>query len=302
MEEIYNELIKKISKERVLLNEKMSKHTSFKVGGPADIFIKVKTLEELKYVLSKLASKNIKKVIIGNGTNLLVKDGGIRGAVIKLDFKDIEFIDNTKIKVGSGVLLIKLANEAYKKGLSGLEFACGIPGTIGGAIRMNAGAYGYEIKDIIVSTTYLDEDLNLHTITNSENEFKYRNSRFSKNSQDIILEAVIELRLENKQKIKEKMDINSIQRKEKQPINFASAGSTFKRNDNFIVAKLIDQCNLKGYNVGDAYVSEKHAGFIVNKKNAKAKDILELIKIVKQKVKEKFDVDIELEIEVLGED
>lgn len=167
---------------------------------------------------------------------------------------------------------------------------------------MNAGAYGGEIKDILVSTTYMDENLEIHTINNKENKFDYRTSRFSSNKKDIIISAILKLTKGNTEEIKAIIDSNMKSRKEKQPINYASAGSTFKRGKDYITAKLIDQCGLKGYNIGDAYVSEKHAGFIINKGNAKAGDILKLIEFVKQKVYEKFNVEIELEIEVLGED
>lgn len=167
---------------------------------------------------------------------------------------------------------------------------------------MNAGAYGGEIKDILVSTTYMDENLEIHTINNEENKFDYRTSRFSDNKNDIIISAILKLTKGNTEEIKAIIDSNMQSRKEKQPINYASAGSTFKRGKDYITAKLIDQCGLKGYNIGDAYVSEKHAGFIINKGNAKAEDILKLIEFVKQKVYEKFNVEIELEIEVLGED
>lgn len=178
----------------------------------------------------------------------------------------------------------------------------GIPGTIAGAIKMNAGAYGKEIKDVLVSTTYLDENLELHTITNAENEFAYRTSRFSNNNKDIIISTVLELTKGNKEEIKQIMDVNMNSRKEKQPINFPSGGSTFKRGEDYITAKLIDQCGLKGYNIGDACVSEKHAGFIINKGNATAFDVLKLIEHVKKEVYKKFNKKIELEIEVLGED
>lgn len=204
--------------------------------------------------------------------------------------------------MGSGVLLSKISNEAYKKGLSGLEFACGIPGTIGGAIRMNAGAYGGEIKDILISTTYIDEKLELHTINNEENKFSYRSSRFAKNENEIITNAVLELKEGNMEEIKEKMKKNLDSRKDRQPLNFPSGGSTFKRGDKYITAQLIDQCGLKGYNIGDAYVSEKHAGFIINKGNATAKDVILLISIIKEKICKKFGINIELEIEILGED
>ena len=219
-----------------------------------------------------------------------------------MNFKDIEFVDDTKIQIGAGVLLSKIANLVSEKSLTGFDFASGIPGTLGGAIRMNAGAYGGEIKDVLVSTTYIDENLEIHTISNQENEFRYRHSRFIKNNKDIIISAVLQFSRGNKEEIRAKMDCNANSRKEKQPINYPNAGSTFKRGEGYITAQLIDQCGLKGYNIGDAYVSEKHAGFIVNKGNATAKEVLKLIDVVEEKVKEKFGINIELEIEVLGED
>ncbi len=196
----------------------------------------------------------------------------------------------------------KISNEAYKKGLSGLEFAAGIPGTIGGAIRMNAGAYGSEFKDIVVASEYLNKDLKLCEINNFEHDFKYRMSRFSKNKDDIILSTILQLRKQNKEQIKSKMEKNKKSRMEKQPIEYPSAGSTFKRGENYITAQLIDKCGLKGYNIGDAFVSDKHAGFIINKGNATAKDVLSLVDVIKNKVYAKFNINIELEIEVIGED
>jgi len=302
MEEIYSKILEFLSKEQIYLNESMSKHTSFKIGGPADIFVKPKNIDELKNIIEIAKKNNIQITVIGNGSNLLVKDGGIRGIVIKPEFKEIEFLEAGKVKVASGVLLSKIVNEAYKKGLSGLEFASGIPGNIGGAIRMNAGAYGSEFKDIIVSSKYLDEDLDVCEISNEEHDFKYRHSRFCENKNDIIVSTILQLKEANKEEIKLKMDENNNSRKEKQPINLPNAGSVFKRGEGYIPAQLIDKCGLKGYNVGDACVSEKHAGFIVNKGNATAKNVLELIDIVKKKIYDKFNVNIELEIEILGED
>ncbi len=167
---------------------------------------------------------------------------------------------------------------------------------------MNAGAYGSEFKDIVITSEYLDQDLNLHEINNEKHQFKYRHSRFNENKSDIIVSSVVQLEDGNMEDIKERMDANNKSRREKQPINFPSGGSTFKRGEGYITAELIDKCGLKGYNVGDSCVSEKHAGFIVNKGNATAKDVLSLIEIVKKKVHEEFNIDIELEIEVLGED
>ncbi len=211
-------------------------------------------------------------------------------------------INEKKINAQCGVLLSKLANVALENELSGLEFICGIPGTLGGAVRMNAGAYGSEIKDVLEETTYIDENLNIRTISNNENEFKYRSSRFVNNKKDIILSAVFNLEKKNSDEIKAKMEEYKNSRCEKQPIEFPSAGSSFKRKNEFITAKAIDELELKGMHVGDAYVSTKHAGFIINKGNAKAKDVLELVKIIKGKVYEKYNVEIDLEFEVLGED
>lgn len=231
-----------------------------------------------------------------------LKTGGIRGIVIKPEFKEIEFIDEDTIKVGSGVLLSKIANVAYENELTGLEFVAGIPGTMGGAVRMNAGAYGKEIKSIIYSTTYVNKDGKLCTVNKLEHEFEYRTSRFAKNKNEIIIETTIQLEKGNKAEIKQKMDDDKRSRQLKQPLNYPNAGSIFKRGNDYITSMLIDKCELKGYNVGDAYVSDLHTGFIINKGNATAKDVLELIAYIKTKVYKKFGKKIELEIEVLGED
>ena len=299
MEEVYKELLKKIPKENIYINEQMSKHTSLKIGGPADLFVKIKTLEELKYILKEAKGKNIPITIIGNGTNLLVKDNGIRGIVLQLKLDEIK-IDNTIIEAGSGALLPKVSKIAYENSLSGLEFASGIPGTIGGAITMNAGAYGGEFKDIVINTTYIDSNLNIHTIDNEKHKFEYRNSIF-KNNDFIILSTKLQLFKSEKEKIKNKMEENLNKRKSTQPMNYPNAGSIFKRGKDFITAELIDKCGLKGYNIGDAHVSEKHAGFIVNKGKATAKDVICLIEHIKQVVYEKYKVNIETEIKIIGE-
>ena len=199
------------------------------------------------------------------------------------------------------MLLSKIANLAYEHSLTGLEFAAGIPGTMGGAVRMNAGAYGKEVKNIIYSTTYLNKDGKIGTVNKIEHEFEYRTSRFAKNKDEIIIESIIELNKGDKAEIKQKMEDDKRSRKLKQPLNYPNAGSIFKRGSDYITALLIDKCGLKGYNVGDAYVSELHAGFIVNKGNATAKDVLKLIEHIKEKVYEEFNKKIELEIEVIGE-
>lgn len=299
MEELYNKLLTKIPKDNIRLNEDMSKHTSIKIGGPADIFIKIKTIEELKYILEVAKEKNIPITVIGNGSNLLVKDKGIRGIVLQIKIDEIS-VNATEIEVGAGTLLSKLSKTAYENSLAGLEFAAGIPGTIGGAITMNAGAYGGEFKDIVVSTTYIDKDLNIHTISNKEHNFEYRNSIF-KDKNFIILKSKLKLKEDMKENIEAKMKQNSNKRKESQPIEYPSAGSVFKRGNGFITAEAIDKCGLKGYNIGDAYVSEKHAGFIVNKGKATAKDVIDLIEYIKQVVYEKYKIKIEMEIKIIGE-
>ena len=299
MEELYNKLLTKIPKDNIRLNEDMSKHTSIKIGGPADIFIKIKTIEELKYILEVAKEKNIPITVIGNGSNLLVKDKGIRGIVLQIKIDEIS-VNATEIEVGAGTLLSKLSKTAYENSLAGLEFAAGIPGTIGGAITMNAGAYGGEFKDIVVSTTYIDKDLNIHTISNKEHNFEYRNSIF-KDKNFIILKSKLKLKEDRKENIEAKMKQNSNKRKESQPIEYPSAGSVFKRGNGFITAEAIDKCGLKGYNIRDAYVSEKHAGFIVNKGKATAKDVIDLIEYIKQVVYEKYKIKIEMEIKIIGE-
>lgn len=299
MKELYKEIVKKISPDRIKLNEPMCKHTSFKIGGPADMFVILNNIEELKYLLKTAKENKINLTCVGNGTNLLVKDRGIRGITFKLNFKEIK-IENEIITVGSGALIPTVAKAAYESELSGLEFASGIPGTIGGAIKMNAGAYGGEFKDIVLETTFMDEDCNLHTITNDEHKFSYRNSLFSSNNNIIVL-TKLKLHKNNKEKIKAKMDENLAKRKEKQPINMPNAGSIFKRKNNIIPAEVIDKCGLKGYNINDAVVSNLHSGFIVNKGNATAADVLELIDYIKNTIKQKYNEDLEIEIKVIGE-
>lgn len=325
--EICNELTKVISPTRIYVNEPMKKYTSFKVGGNADLIIKVKDVKELMYTI-KIADKYYLPVtVIGNGSNILVRDNGITGIVIKIEFDNIE-IDRQRdfaiVTVGAGVKLMRLAQELLNEGISGFEFASGIPGTIGGAVKMNAGAYGTEMKDIVISTKCLDlnkngkptrknniddieitelgsniDENNIVELNNKEQEFRYRDSIFS-NKKYIILETKLKLPYRNKEEIKAKMEELNKSRKEKQP-DLPSAGSTFKRGDGFITAKLIDECGLKGYTIGGAQVSEKHAGFIVNTGDATAQDIIDLIDYVKKVVYEKTGKTIELEVEILGE-
>ena len=306
IERVSNDLEKIISEESVILvNEPMSKHTSFKIGGNADIFIKAKTEEDIKQILRYSNENNIPLTIVGNGSDLLVKDGGIRGIVIKVDidiFK-IEKINEEDyiVTVGAGVKNGYVAQKLLIDEIEGFEFASGIPGSIGGALRMNAGAHGGEMKDIVLETMCMDKQGNICVLSNEEQEFEYRNSIFKLNKY-IILSTKLKLKKGIYKEIKEKMDEYANWRKEHQPIEYPSAGSTFKRGTDFITAKLIDECGLKGYSIGDAEVSIKHAGFVINKGNAKAKEVIDLIEYIKEKVADKFGKEIELEVQIIGED
>ncbi len=292
----------KLPELEVLKNESMKKHTSFKIGGDAEVFVKAKTIDEIKEIISICNENNIPLTIVGNGSNLLVNDEGIKGVVLKvcIDYINIDKAErDVTVTVGSGVMLGKLAQILLKESISGFEFASGIPGTIGGAVRMNAGAYGTEFKDIVIETTAIDRSGKIVKFNNEEQNFTYRSSVF-KNNECIIVETKLKLKTEeNQSAIKEKMDEYRNSRLENQPVEYPSAGSTFKRGEDFITAKLIDECGLKGYSIGGAKVSEKHAGFIVNTGNATAKDVLELAEFVKKKVFEKYGKEIELEIEVI---
>ena len=329
-DEIYDLILEKISVENVLKDESMKKHTSFKIGGYADFFVKAKNIEDIKHIITICKKNNINLTIIGNGSNVLVKDNGIRGIVLKIEIDNIEYedilikelkniniseniIDNYNlnnqnedkkfciIKVGAGVKLGLLAQNVAKKSLSGFEFASGIPGCIGGAVRMNAGAYGKDFSCIVIETLCMDLDGNAFTITNKEHKFDYRSSVF-KTKKYIVLESKILLEyVDDNSFIYEKMNEYKKSRIEKQPIEYPSAGSTFKRGDNFITSKIIDECGLKGYRVGDAQVSTKHAGFVINLGNATANDVIELTKIIQEKVYEKYKYKIDLEIEIVGE-
>ena len=290
-----------LGKENVKYNESMSRHTTFKVGGDAEIFAIVDTEEKLMQVI-KLGKK---VTIIGNGSNLLVTDKGIKGIVLKYINKDYEIkeLENEEyeLEFAAGITNARIANIALQNELTGYEFAAGIPGTLGGALVMNAGAYGMELKDVVIKTKYLDLDTNeIKIINNEEHEFEYRKSIFQEKN-TIILKSTLKLKKGKKDEIQELMNSYAKKRIDSQPLNMPSAGSTFKRGTDFITAKLIDEAGLKGFSIGGAEVSEKHAGFIVNKGNATAKDILSLIDYVKKEVLKKFGKQIETEIKIIGE-
>ena len=300
--EILKNLSKIISEERIKQNEPMKNHTSFKIGGPAEFYIKIKSIEELQKILKFAKKENIKITIVGNGSNILVSDKGIDGIVIRTNLKEIKIKDieqnKVEITVDDATPIGFLAQKLLKDEITGFEEISGIPGTIGGAILMNAGAHEKEIKDIVTEVTAIDYEGKIHKFTNEESEFTYRNSKFSEGNY-IILQAKMVLKKGNAKDIKAKMDEYAQYRKEKQPIEYPSAGSTFKRGTDFITAKLIDEAGLKGYSVGGAKISEKHAGFIINAGNATAQDVLDLAKYVTDKVYEKFGKKIEFEIKIL---
>lgn len=302
-QEIYNLGVKE---KELILNADMKEYTSLKIGGKAKYLIKIKDVSMLKKVLAYAKERNKRIIIIGNGTNILVKDTGITAAIIlKIEIEGIEYISNQenanmKIIVGGGVKLGFLAQKILQEGLTGFEELAGIPGTIGGAIRMNAGAYGVEIKDIVTLIYVLDYQGNEYVLKNSQMEFGYRTS-ILKQQQYIVYKVEMELQKGKIAEIKEKMEKYVESRIKTQPVGIPSAGSTFKRGKDFITAKLIDEAGLKGKRIGDISVSDKHAGFVVNNEKGTAHDMLELIELVKSEVLKKFDKNIELEIEIIGD-
>ena len=277
-------------------NVPMSEHTSFKIGGNADVLAVVKNTKELKEVISLSRKLSVPYMIIGNGSNLLVSDEGIRGVVIRLegDFKDIT-VNGNSITAGAGASLTKLCLDAQRNSLTGLEFGYGIPGSVGGAAYMNAGAYGGEMKDVIVYCTHLDPDLNVGTFTIDELELSYRHSIYMQ-GEYIILSVTCELLKGDSTEIKARMDELMQKRVDKQPLDKPSAGSVFKRPEGAFAAALIDECGLKGRGVGGAQVSTKHSGFIVNTGDATCKDVLDLVDIIKDEVKAKTGFDLQREI------
>lgn len=292
-------LIKLLDKNSIdyILDEPMKNHTTFKVGGNAQIFIMVKSKEELSAVITCVKDNSIPDFILGKGSNLLVSDEGIKGAVIMLtgEFEEITLLDNDKIYAGAGASLMKVCRTAYDNSLSGLEFAFGIPGSVGGAVFMNAGAYGGEMKDCIISVDYITTNGDFGTYRLDDLNLGYRTSVFKSNT-NIVLGCTLQLKAEDKTEIKGRMDDYITRRKTKQPIEYPSAGSTFKRPKGAFAGTLIESCGLKGYSVGDAQVSTKHAGFVINKGNATAKDINDLILYVQNKVKEETGYFLEPEV------
>ena len=282
------------------VNEPMKLHTSFKIGGPADVFILPVSVDECCKVISLCKEYDIRYIVIGKGTNLLVRDEGFRGVVICISnfLSDIELVDGCTIKCAAGAILSSVCNFALNNSLTGIEFAYGIPGNIGGAVVMNAGAYGGEMKDVVVSCEYINQNGELCSISGDDLDFSYRHSFFSDKCLCIV-SVTLSLSKGDEAVIKEKMVELLSRRKEKQPLDMPSAGSTFKRPEGSYASMLIDQCGLKGYSVGDAQVSEKHAGFVVNLGNASCDEILTLCKNVSDIVYNKTGFRLELEAKVI---
>lgn len=290
-----------LGSDNVKMQEPMKKHTTFRIGGPADYYLCPHSTEELQKILQICKKNKMEFFVLGNGSNLLVSDKGYRGVVIQLwkNFSDIVTKEDT-ITVKAGALLSKVAAEALEEGLTGMEFASGIPGTIGGAVVMNAGAYGGEMKDIIKEVTVLTKEGDILTISKEEMNFGYRTS-VVKEKGYVVISVVLQLKKGDRAEIRKVMDDLKERRVTKQPLDMPSAGSTFKRPEGYFAGKLIMDAGLRGFSVGGAQISEKHCGFVVNKGDATAADVLGLIKEVQKRVQEKFGVTLESEVKFLGE-
>lgn len=296
----FDKLASIVTEQRALLEEPMSKHTTFRVGGPAEYFLVPETAEEVVKLVALCKEEKIPFYIIGNGSNLLVSDAGYPGAIIQIGRRMNEItVEGTTIKAQAGALLSAIGNKALEHSLGGFEFAAGIPGCLGGACVMNAGAYGGEMKDILKSVTVLNAKGEIEELAADQLDLGYRTSLIGKRG-DIVLEAKMELTEKDPEEIKALMDDLRQKRVEKQPLDYPSAGSTFKRPEGYFAGKLIQDAGLKGFQVGGAQVSEKHSGFVINKDHASAADIDSLMRQVSEKVEEKFGVPLEAEVKRLG--
>lgn len=298
---MFEKLSRIIDKKNIYINEPMKKHTTFRVGGPADYFVLPTEVSQIINCIQLCKEEQIPYFILGNGSNLLVSDKGYRGVVIQI-YKNMNHIqiDGRKIKAQAGALLSQIAKKALDAGLSGFEFASGIPGTLGGAAVMNAGAYGGEMKDILTSVTVLDENGQILHLEAKDLQLGYRTS-IIKEKGYVVLEVELELQMGDPTQIQKRMEELKGQRVTKQPLEFPSAGSTFKRPVGYFAGKLIQDAGLRGYRVGDAQVAEKHCGFVINRGEATAAEIIQLIKDVQKKVYEEFQVELETEVKFLGE-
>lgn len=281
--------------------EPLKKHTTFKIGGSCKILININSSDTLAEILKFLKKQNIRFFVLGKGSNILADDNGFDGVILKIskDFSHIEKTGETEIFCTSGTSLSELCIYAMENSLSGLEFAYGIPGTVGGALFMNAGAYGGELKDVVTSAHYLNEKCEICSAESAEMSLSYRHSVFSENPDWVITDVTFSLNKGDREQIREKMNELMHKRKDKQPLDFPSAGSTFKRPEGYFAGKLIEDAGLRGYRVGDAQVSEKHCGFVVNRGKATCAEVLQLIEEVQKKVKEQFGVQLEPEVRII---
>ncbi|MBO5505974.1 MAG: UDP-N-acetylmuramate dehydrogenase [Clostridia bacterium] len=299
--DIFNELSKFTNPENILKDEPMKNHTTFKIGGNADFLVSPSSMDEISNIISFLKENDINFAVIGNGSNLLVSDKGFRGVIIRLHKNFCGFsVEGDCITAEGGILLSRLANIALENSLTGFEFASGIPGSLAGATFMNAGAYGPELKDVILEVTFIDKNNEIKTIGVDECDFGYRTSYFSKNNA-IVLSVKLKLSKGDRAEIKKTMDELNKRRSDKQPLTFPSAGSVFKRPVGHFAGALVEQAGLKNYSIGGAMVSEKHAGFIINTGDATCEDVLNLIEYIKKTVYDKFGVTLEPEVRMLGE-
>jgi UDP-N-acetylmuramate dehydrogenase len=298
---LIHELERVLGKDNILIDEPLSRHTSFRIGGPAHRFLMPAGAEEVREAVRILKEAEEPFFIMGNGTNLLVSDEGYNGTVIALgkNMADIRTEGHT-ITADAGALLSKIAAEALKESLTGFEFAAGIPGSLGGACVMNAGAYGGEMKDVLASCEILTKEGDIRTVSGPELGLSYRHSALMERG-DLVLSAVISLEEGRAEEIRARMEDLKKRRQDKQPLELPSAGSTFKRPEGYFAGKLIQDCGLKGLTVGGAQVSEKHAGFVINIGGATAADVRELIRQVQERVKDQFGVLMEPEIRMIGE-
>ncbi len=296
----FDDLTTKISHECVKIDELLSLHTMTKMGGRADLFVSPTTEEETIFVVSYAHDNQIPLLLLGNGSNMVVRDGGVRGIVLNLSKLNRISIKGTRVYAESGADIIDVSRAAVKETLAGLEFACGIPGSVGGAMAMNAGAYGGEIKDIIFQATVLTQEGEKLVLSKEELELEYRMSVITKKDY-FVLSAEFELLPGDQLTIDAKVADLTHLRESKQPLEYPSAGSVFKRPPGYYAGKLIQDCELQGKGFGGAEVSMKHAGFIVNKNNATATDYIQTIEMVREKVQEKFGILLDLEVKIVGE-
>ena len=295
-------LLETLPSTRVREEEYLRHHTTFKIGGPADLFVEPTTMAELSFALRTIHEFDVPVTIIGCGSNILVKDGGIRGAVVSVrHMTQIMDCNDNVLCIGSGYMLKDASEFAWENGLTGLEFAIGIPGTLGGAVFMNAGAYDGEMSHVVTAVRAVDFQGNIKEFDASHLDFGYRHSVFHDNH-EVIGEVIMTLKPGDKNVIKARMDELTEKRESKQPLEFASAGSTFKRPPGYFAGTLIEQTGLKGLSVGDAQVSHKHAGFVINTGSASAKDVLDLIAEVQRRVYDQHGVHLEPEVRMIGED